>query len=150
MKIDMQYGKGETTVTVERIMSTSYDDGTSWSEYSTPIGLGYEITTEYEEGEECKVKIDPEKLTNKKSIYQCSNYLGKIIEQCRQSDNDMWFVEWEDLQEEISLDKEVQEDFLDELNTEIEKLGLKDYVKTYEDDCAVTVYGGVITEFLFM
>lgn len=145
----MRYNSNNTKVNIDRIMSTAYGDGSSWIEYSTPLGKGYEITTEYEDGEEDRVQIDHYKLMNKKLIHQCSNLLGGIIEQCRQSDNDMWFVELEDLQEEISIDNGIQENFLDEFNIEIEKLGLKDYVKIHEDDCAITVYGGVITQFLF-
>ena len=61
----------------------------------------------------------------------------------------MWFVEWEDLEEILSNDEGDIKSFLAILKDEVEKLELSDYIKFEEDGVAITVYGGVITKFLF-
>ena len=76
----------------------------------------------------------------------CSPYLASIIQDCLQSENEMWFVEDDDEEfEELNQD----ENFLPNLELEVKKLGLEYYIRFEEDDCHITVYGGVITKFLF-
>lgn len=145
-------------IKVDRIMETTYEDGTSWVEYRTPQGcFGYEITEDYEEGdeEELEKEINKDEVTyngmlDKKHISQCSDFLEEIIEECRQSDNEMWFVEFRDLEKELKTDeKDIIDNFLLKLQKEVHDLGIKDYITFYEGEIAITVYGGVITKFLF-
>ena len=144
-------------IKVERIMETSYEDGTNWVEYKIGNRWGYEITEEVAEGDEGiyqswidSEKVNTKNLVEKINIENCSIYLAEIIENCRQSDNEMWFVEFEDLEEVVgTTEEDVIENFLLELQEETIKLGIEDYVNFNEDDCAITVYGGVITKFLF-
>lgn len=145
-------------IKVDRIMETTYEDGTNWVEYRTPQGnFGYEITEDYEEGdeEELEREINDDEITyngmlDKKHISQCSDYLAEIIEECRQSDNEMWYVDFEDLKEDLEIDdEEIIKKYLLELQEEIDKLNLNGYVNTYDSGFAIVVYGGVITKFLF-
>ena len=70
-----------------------------------------------------------------------SPYLQKIIMECMSSDNEMWFVEYDD--------KEINEliisnpYMLSELEYEVWNFGLDDVIRFGEDDCYITVYGGV-------
>ena len=139
-------------IEIFRIMDTTYEDNTTWIEYRVNDSFGYEII-DGEEQEHSKEQIEKvfngiesinDMLANKKSINKCSDFLRTIIEECRQSDNEMWFVEYEDLE-----DIEDKEKFLLAIEDEVMMLGLQDYIKFYEDEAAITVYGGVITQFLF-
>ena len=139
-------------IEIFRIMDTTYEDNTSWIEYRVNDKFGYEII-DGEEQEHNKEQIEKvfngiepinDMLANKKSINKCSDFLRTIIEECRQSDNEMWFVEYEDLE-----DIEDKEKFLLGIEDEVMMLGLQDYIRFHEDEAAITVYGGVITQFLF-
>ena len=139
-------------IEIFRIMDTTYEDNTSWIEYRVNDSFGYEII-DGEEQEHNKEQIEKvfngiepinDMLANKKSINKCSDFLRTIIEECRQSDNEMWFVEYEDLE-----DIENKEEFILKLDDEIFELELGDYITINEDGVAITVYGGVITQFLF-
>lgn len=143
-------------IEVKQIMDTSYEDGSCWIEYLLDeMFYGYihsddisDDLEELEEGMEEEVqgwidceKINPANLFMKRTIDSILPELAKLIEECRQSDNDMWFVEYEDVEEQ-NLDVE-------KIEKEVERLGLEGYVTFDENDCAITVYGGVITQFLF-
>ena len=77
--------------------------------------------------------------TYTRAIRQLFKYLAEIIEECRESENEMWFVEEDEITEEEAM----------KISDEVERLGIEDYVRFYEDGCAITIYGGVITRFLF-
>ena len=111
------------------ISETTYDDNSYWITYEINGNVGYEIVHQ-------KPILDE----------ACSPYLASIIKDCLQSENEMWFVEDDDEEfEELNQD----ENFLPNLELEVKKLGLEDYIRFEEDDCHITVYGGVITKFLF-
>lgn len=132
---------------IESIYETTYEDGTSWVTYKTPTGeTGYEITDEYNNGDEefLEKAVNEDELTyngmlDKKDINSCSSELQELIYECLSSENEMLFVE----------EDEIEEYIIDALAYEVQELGLDEYIKFHEDDCAVTVYGGVITQFLF-
>ena len=134
-------------IKVQRIMETTYEDGTYWIEYLVnDKKLGYEISEEIEEDIVKELqnwiynkKFNSEQLTKKKDIEECSSCLAEIIEQCRQSENEIWFIE----------EDEITEEEVKKLEDEVNKLGIEDYVTFYEDGCVITVYGGIITQFLF-
>ena len=127
-----------------RVMETTYEDGTSWVEYICNGKYGYEIIEDIKEIK----RFNEIQISNKPNLNICSNYLAEIIEECRQSENEMWFVEWKDLEEILSSDESYIKSFLDVLKDEVVKLELSDYIKFEEDGGAITVYGGVITKFL--
>lgn len=143
-------------IKIMNIMGAMFGDNTYWLEYKVNEKLGYEILENItEDGEELinkmveNGKISREKLIGKKCISECSKYLEEIIEECRQSDNEMLFVEFDELKEELSACDDEIEGFIGKLEEEVIRLGLENYITFYEDGTAITVYGGVITKFLF-
>lgn len=143
-------------ITVDKITQTTYEDGSNWIEYQVDNQYGYELDYVAEEGmEEVTEKAynTNEKLNskavNKPSINECSNFLKEIIEECKQSENEMWFVEFEDLKEIYDIEEKNQEKFLEEIMEEVKKFDLQESITFYEDNAAVTVYGDSITKFLF-
>lgn len=89
------------------------------------------------------------KFISKPYIEICGYELSDLIEECRQSENEMWYVEMEDLKDNCSSADEIEEYIL-EIKNRVNKLNLNDYIIFDEDDeTVITVYGGVITQFLF-
>ena len=148
------------------LIKTSYSDNENtsfWVEYKTEKGFGYElidykdtIDSELSKEEFISYLMKEKNMSrlealdyviNKHSITECSDYLQSIIESCRQSDNDMWFVEFDD--EEYLENLKTNESFVNDLKNEIKKLNLEDEIVMGEDECHITVYGGVITHFIF-
>lgn len=127
------------------ITDTTYYDGSLWVEYLVDEQFGYEITyNDYKDDDATSLnEWSMERLINKPHVNVCSEYLGRLIEKTRQSDNEMCFVEYEDI------DPNQLDELISNLEKEVEKLGIEDYVTFYEDGCPITVYGGVITKFLF-
>lgn len=144
-------------VLIEKVNETTYEDGTVWIGYTVGDKLGYEISSLIKS--DCNLKDLEETVNrfkeikdifvNKPIVSDCGEFLAEIINDCRQSDNEMWFVEYEDLEEVHNIAPNCQEQFLKDIDNRISELGLDDYIKVHEDGCAVTVYGGVITKFLF-
>lgn len=130
-----------TMITIDRIMETTYEDETSWVEYTVNDRYAYEIIEGTDEDEVMTkfLNLEPTKLENKIKLKECSELMQDIVEECRGSENEMWFVD----EDEIS-EKEVEE-----LEKEITALGLEGYITTWEDGCAITVYGGALTKFIF-
>ncbi|HBJ1651322.1 hypothetical protein FDA33_10060 [Clostridium botulinum] len=126
-------------VIITNISKTTYDNETYWIEYKVNDKFGYEISSEDRE-----FKFN-DKFINKKDLSICSSYLKSIINKCLESDNEMFFEEYEDFNKIISGDNT----FLDKLKKEIAALGIQDVIIFDEDGCAITVYGEVITRFLF-
>lgn len=85
----------------------------------------------------------------KPHISVCSKFLEDMIESCRQSDNDMWYMDTKDMIEYVEGNKEKYNSIMDNLEDEIDSLGLKGYVTINEYGYVVTVFGGSITKFLF-
>lgn len=134
-------------VKVNSITYTTYEDGSVWLEYKTNRGISYEIDYELCEGEEDiaqnMLNNNPDlqlRVLDKPTLSVCSDYLAELIEDCLHSENEMWFVEFEDLPDNIDLD---------DIEDEVCRLGLDGYVETYTNDCAITLYGGIITKFIF-
>ena len=146
----------ESLIKITCVDETTYEDGSVWIEYNYNGKYGYEISYEYQDGDinaimsDIKngfIKIDGEKninvtdLINKPDVEMNSSYLAKIINSCRQSQNEMWFVEYDDEElEEISVEK---------LEDEVYNSGLYDYFDFDNGDYAIAVFGGVSTKFLF-
>lgn len=132
-------------IKLKEIAETTFENGTSWIEYEWKGKTGYILTEEYHEGDEEKAQawlIDNlVEAVGKPSLEACSEYMAELIKNCRQSDNEMWFVEYEELEEE-GFD-------LEALENEAEKLGLSFYFEFDNGDCAIAVFGGIITKFLF-
>lgn len=133
------------TIELNEITETTFENGTSWIEYEWKGKTGYILTEEYHEGDEEKAQAwlieNLVETAGKPFLEVCSEDMAELIEDCRQSENEMWFIEYEDL-EEKGFD-------LEALENEAEKLGLSFYFEFDNGDCAITVFGGVITRFLF-
>lgn len=144
-------------VKIEKINETTYEDGTVWIGYSVGDKTGYEISTIVKQNSNIddltkfvnKFEEVNNIFVNKPTVDSCGEFLAKIINDCRESDNEMWFVEFEDLEDIHGIAFEAHDQFLEDLDERIVDLGLQGYINTNEDGCAVTVYGGVITKFLF-
>lgn len=135
----------EKIATIHSIIDTTYYDGSLWVEYLVGEHFGYEITyNDYKDNDPAALnEWSMERLINKPHVSVCSDYLARLIENTRQSDNEMWFVEYEDVNPNEA------DQLVEDLEKEVEKLGLQGYVTFHEDGCLITVFGGVITKFLF-
>lgn len=140
-------------VIVDFIEETSFEDGSYLIQYSINDRYGYEIeykmSNKAEKKEEYNNKVTKLRLTSKILIENCSNKLKKLIIGCLDSDNDMLFIEYDDLIEFIESDKsDIQEIELRKLEEEVFKKELNKYIE-FGEDAVVTVYGGIITKVLF-
>ena len=148
----------EAVLKIEYIMDTTYEDGSVWVGYTINGNWGYEISYSYQDTQDdlekinsdiqngfLKIddneKISVENLINKPSLEICSSDLKELIEHCSQSENEMWFVEYDDLEHD-GYD-------LEKLEDEVYNLNINDYFEFDNSDAAITVFGGVSTKFLF-
>jgi hypothetical protein len=144
-------------IKVQRIMETTFEDGTVWVEYrildKDKVGymISNKITTQdsVESVEKKLNELVSDQLSDKPLHDDYEEPIKSLILECLQSENEMWFVEFEDLEEDFDVPENLHDDYLDRLDEDIEKVGLSDYIKIKEDGCAITVYGGVITMCLF-
>ena len=129
------------TFKITRIQKTGYDNGTNWLEYRTNKGhYGYELITQDQE------VVD---IIGKPNLSQCSKITQELIENCLESENEMWFVEQDEMDEYIETYEKPQYELIEEIESDINQFELSDYIKFNEDGCLVTVYGGIITKFEF-
>lgn len=143
------------------VTETTFGDETCWVEYKVDGLTGYEIMHAYTDCKDMDLQL-MEDLLNTETIYdalsnkltkrafsldEIDSYLYEIINACRQSDNEMIFIEKDDerLNDLIALNPS----FLDVLEVAVDTSSLNDYIKFNEDDCLITVYGGVISKVLF-
>lgn len=126
------------------IDETSYEDDTYWVHYEIKGSLGYEII----EGDKIELyKVGSEILVDHKpKVTVCSDSLQNLLDECRGSDNEMWFVEKDEMTEDEVL--KIQEE-VTRLDDEYENLELWECITFGEDGAAITVYGGSCTKFLF-
>ena len=90
------------------------------------------------------------KLTSKPYLSVCDDNLKDYIEECRQSENEMWYITEEDLEEEFGDNQEAKDNYIKKIQEEAKKIGVSEYVEVYENsDDVVVFYGGIITQFLF-
>lgn len=143
------------------IIESTYKND-NWIEYEIGNFKGYELD-EIDLGMEGEIEKKynsveiRKKLLNKISIDKCSEFLRYLIIECTKSENDMFFVEYNELKDiDVvgGLFDSINEvdDLLDcniikELDEEIDKFGLDGYIEYGSDN--ITVHGGIITEFLF-
>ena len=126
---------------IKYVMETSYEDSTWWVGYS--IGDIHSIAiieapTKLEAINETLSIYDT--LADKRDLKECSDLLQDLILECNSSDNDMLYVESDDITKEQ----------VDQLQNEVLKLGLENYVDFYtEDETPVIIYGGIATEFKY-
>ena len=90
------------------------------------------------------------KVTSKPYLSVCGDDLKDYIEECRQSENEMWYITSEDLEEEFGDNQEAKDNYIKKIQEEAKKIGVSEYVEVYENsDDVVVFYGGIITQFLF-
>lgn len=125
---------------VTQIEYTTYEDGSCWIHYKIDDEkFGYALADVDKLNEPFN---DIKKLIQKPNVEICSEQLKRLVYECLQSENEMWYVDEEDM--------EYYGYNLDALEDEIDKLNISQYIEINEDDCdIITVYGGIITKFLF-
>lgn len=140
-------------IIINSITETTYENNTSWVNYKINNKEGYQLINDLFEGAENIIhslvnrNIQMNNIyAHKKCISICSSYLQDIINGCLQSENEMFFVEYDDLKNKIS---DEDDTFLDNLKQEVVDLNIQDVICFDEDGCAITVYGEVLTRFLF-
>lgn len=145
----------EEKIKVVDITETTYEDDTQWIIYEVGGKYGYEIGRDLDKSDIKpleEIYNDNKKLKddfiNKKNISDCDIYLVRLIEECRQSDNEMWFLEYEDINEFFKGCQSIKNQ-INIIQQEVDRLGLNNYIRFFEDDCLITVYGDIITKFLF-
>ena len=159
-------------IEVLRVMETSYENGSYWIEYNVNGLYGYEIVYDIQNIEQIKSdkeiikRIDNariyyqrlfntdtelnKKLTSKRKLSSCDSELKHYISECLESENEMWYITEEDLEEEFGDNQEAKDNYIKKIQEEVEKLGVNEYIEFYQDDYDVVVfYGGIITQFLF-
>lgn len=126
------------------ISETTYEDNTFWVNYEIGDRLGYEIV----DGDKVKsYKVGGEIIVKDKvDINVCSETLQTLIDNCGSSDNEMLFVEFDEIEEDEVF--KIQDEVI-ELDNKYENLKLSECITFGEDGCAITVYGGVSTKFIF-
>lgn len=147
-------------IDVFRIDKTTYEDDTSWVHYSIKddkgekdLYLGYEIindldndcndtdkliesfNTLFNEDKEAYAKVVDKPILEK----VCSTELKDLIEETVSSDNEMWYVD----------EGEMEPDLVESIKNEVKKLNIQDWFIFNSEDTLITIYGGVITKFLF-
>ena len=126
---------------IKYVIETSYEDSTWWVGYS--IGAIHSIALIQAENKleainETIAIYDT--LSDKKDLEECSDLLKELILECNASDNDMLYVENDDISKEK----------IDQLQKEVSNLGLENYVDFYtEDETPIIIYGGIATEFKY-
>lgn len=159
-------------IEVLRVMETSYENGSYWIEYMVNGLYGYEIIYDIQNIEQIKSdkeiikRIDNariyyqrlfntdtelnKKLTSKRKLSSCDSELKHYISECLESENEMWYITEEDLEEEFGNNQEAINNYIEKLQEEAKRLGVDEYVEVYENsDDVVVFYGGIITQFLF-
>ena len=159
-------------IEVLRVMETSYEDGSYWIEYMVNGLYGYEIIYDIQNIEQIKSdkeiikRIDNariyyqrlfntdtelnKKLTSKRKLSSCDSELKHYISECLESENEMWYITEEDLEEEFGNNQEAINNYIEKLQEEAKRVGVDEYVEVYENsDDVVVFYGGIITQFLF-
>lgn len=135
----------ESQIKINSITDTSYGEdeygyGSKWVEYKYGEKLAYEIVNEDDLENLNELDLITLAIKNEKhDLKSCSPLLQSLVENCRQSDSDMYFVE----------DDEITEEEKEELAIELSSLSDVDEYIEIDTECAVTVFGGVITKFLF-
>lgn len=90
------------------------------------------------------------KISSKHHLSICSENLGDLIEECRQSENEMWYLSEDDLKEEFGNNEEAQKNYVEKIMEEVNNLEVKKYFEFYlGSEDVVVIYGGIITQFLF-
>lgn len=86
---------------------------------------------------------DKESYFKLPKLSKCSNLLQKLFETVLESDNGMFFYEYEDWEN----DGHTEED-LNILEKEIKKYGLQEVIEIKENNCIITCYSDLITRFI--
>ena len=133
-------------INLVREFLTSYEDGSRWLEYTVDGRYAYEVLEKSDE----LTKEDLElRALEKIDINNCSSNLKRYILECLESENEMFFLEFEDAAADAAATGEDIEIYLQELYNEIVNLRINEYVEFTEDDAALILYGGIITRFIF-
>lgn len=123
---------------IKKITETTFENNTYWVEYCTHDYTSYEIV-ENNDIEYCTKLISSKSINNKINIISCNPLVANLVNECLSSDNEMLYIEYD----------EITNEKLDIIIEEVIKLNLSDLITFDENDCAITVYGEILTRFFF-
>lgn len=149
-------------IIIDSVIESSYGDETCWIQYCMESvdsnnvvknKIGYWLTDNVTE--KTNLQILEELINTDSNLLDrclekpfindtCSKFLSDLINDCLESEEDMLYVDYEDMG---LLD--ITQKMLDSLKVEVEKLGIWKYINIDDGEYAVCVYGGIITKFLF-
>lgn len=86
---------------------------------------------------------DKESYFKLPKLSKCSNLLQELFETVLESDNGMFFYEYEDWEDDGRTEEE-----LNILEKEIKKYGLQEVIEIKENNCIITCYSDLITRFI--
>lgn len=137
-------------ITEYSIFDSTYDEYTAWFKYTDGKQTGYEMVNKTVQAEVIPALLEATDTFDKININDCSKWLQALIISSKESENEMYFLEHEDQCNYFNTTstKEINI-ILDKLRDEVIKLELENYIRFDEDDCVVTVYGGITTKFMF-
>lgn len=135
-------------IKVLNIIKTTFNNS-YWMEYKYKNYYGYEIINTYEEAAQLENKYNNNielynKLINKNHYRILNNPLDGLIHDTLISDNEMLFIDYEDAD---AYDINAQD--IKSIKEDIKKYNLYDYIELCNNDYLITIYGGIIKEFLF-
>lgn len=116
---------------IKRITETTF-------EYYINGYVTYELV-ENNDIDYCTKLISNKNINDKINILYCHPLIANLVNECLSSENEMLYVEYD----------EITDEKLNIILKEVIKLNLSDIVTFDENDCAITLYGEIITRFLF-
>lgn len=123
---------------IKRITETTFENNTYWVEYYINGYVTYELV-ENNDIDYCTKLISNKNINDKINILYCHPLIANLVNECLSSENEMLYVEYD----------EITDEKLNIILKEVIKLNLSDIVTFDENDCAITLYGEIITRFLF-
>lgn len=141
-------------ISITNISQTSYDDNTSWVTYVTKKGYKGVILCSSDYNKEqisdtLNILTDyKEYLINKPHIKETGDFLQKIFSELLSSENDILFLQENYISDS---DNKIEDIFfkLISLDKDIKKFNLEKCFSFFEDGDIITVYGGLLSKFLF-
>lgn len=146
--------------TLYRVEETTYEDGSYWITYDLTDNIySYELFTPTEIdptfnpqtddvtplAERYLQSLNPATLANKPQLETCSDFMQDLINETKQSQNEMWYVD-----PEMAEDDGITDEKIEELQQEIEQLGIENYFEFGDGSLGedvIIVFGGAITRF---
>ena len=75
-------------------------------------------------------------------LIELSDFLLYLLKELSMNESEMLFVEYDD--EVLNKELKIHPSLLADLQDEVKRLDLSEYIKFDEDDCFITIYGGIL------